>query len=133
MRWLIDVGLVAGGSALGGLARWSVALVASRWFGTALPLATFLVNIVGSFLLGWLLTVLHEQKPVLNFLGVRPEQLRLAIAVGFTGGLTTFSTFEWESYGLIRDRTGLSIVYMSGSLLLGLTAVRCGVLLARAM
>ena len=57
MRIFMPIVLVAVGSSLGGLARWGVSVAAARLFGTALPYATFIINISGSLFLGWLLTV----------------------------------------------------------------------------
>jgi len=55
------------------------------------------------------------------------------IAVGFTGSYTTFSTFEYEAHGLLRDGDGLlGMTYLMGSVFLGLLAVRLGMVLAQA-
>jgi CrcB protein len=56
------------------------------------------------------------------------------MAVGFTGAYTTFSTFEWEAHGLLRDgETTAGTLYLVGSVLAGLLAVRLGVALGRMM
>ncbi|MEW6298932.1 MAG: CrcB family protein [Thermodesulfobacteriota bacterium] len=130
MRWLVQIGLVALGSACGGVARWGVAAAVGRCCGTTFPFGTFLVNITGSFFLGWFLTVLAERLGDGTWL--RPDDLRLMVAVGFTGSFTTFSTFEYESHGLLRDGDGLAaMTYIFLSVLLGLLAVRLGILTAR--
>jgi fluoride exporter len=132
MRVLMQMGLVALGSAVGGLARWGIGLGAARWFGTAFPYGTLVINVTGSLFLGWVLTVLSERTTQSAVAWLRPDDLRLAIAVGFTGAYTTFSTFEWESNGLLKDGESLAAtIYLLGSVLLGLLAVRCGILLAR--
>lgn len=124
--------LVALGSALGGIARWSVGLACARFLGTAFPYGTLIINLTGCLFLGWIMTVLSERETGNVVAWLRPDDLRLAIAVGFTGAYTTFSTFEWESQGLLRDGHGwAATVYLVGSLVLGLLAVRCGILLAR--
>lgn len=134
MHLLVQAGLVALGSACGGLARWGVVTTAGRWLGTALPYGTFAVNILGSLFLGWFLTILADRSLLSSSHWLRPDELRLALAVGFTGSFTTFSTFEWEAHGLFRDGDGLAGTgYILGSVLFGLLAVRAGVLLARAM
>ena len=131
MQLLMQVGLVALGSAVGGVTRWGVGWAAARFLGAAFPFGTLLINVSGSFFLGWFLTVLGERSDGRLF-GLGADGLRLAVAVGFTGAFTTFSTFEWESHELLRDGDGLAAtVYMFGSLLLGLAAVRLGMLLAR--
>ena len=132
MRVLTQIGLVALGSALGGLARWGVATAAARWLGTAFPWGTFVINLSGSLFLGWFLTVLSARFSAGGGGWLRPDDLRLLVAVGFTGAYTTFSTFEYESHELLRDGDGLAaMTYLFGSVFLGLVAVRFGILLAR--
>ena len=64
--------------------------------------------------------------------GLRADDLRLLLAVGFAGAYTTFSTFEWEAHGLLRNGNGLaSSLYMLSSVIVGLIAIRVGILLAR--
>lgn len=131
MQPLVQVGLVAFGSACGGLLRWTVGVAAARWLGTALPYGTFFINITGSLFLGWLSTVLIERE-LGTSLNWNADALRLAVGVGFTGAYTTFSTFEWETYTLVRDGQGLAgFAYMAASMVAGLASVRLGVALAR--
>ncbi len=131
MRILVQIGLVAFGSALGGLARWGVGLAAARWLGTAFPWGTFAINVSGSLFLGWFATLLSERLSPGDGAWLRAEDLRLLVAVGFTGAYTTFSTFEVEAHGLLRDGDGLAgTAYLFASVFLGLLAVRLGVLLA---
>jgi CrcB protein len=131
VRVLIQIGLVAFGSALGGLTRWGVTLAAARWLGTAFPWGTLAINVSGSLFLGWFMTYLGGR--LLQGVGwLDADALRLMIAVGFTGAYTTFSTFEYETHGLLRDGRGLDAsLYLAGSVFLGLAAVRLGVVLAR--
>ena len=119
------LGIVAVGGACGAVARyWIGGWVASRWPGH-LPLGTILVNLSGSFLLGWALTALPR-------LSAHPEPLRLFLGVGFLGAYTTFSTFEYETLRLLEEgriRSGLLNIALS--LLLGLLAVWIGASLGR--
>lgn len=122
------------GSAGGGLLRWSIGLMAARLLGTALPYGTFFINITGSIFLGWFLTVLAERTIVANQSWIHVDDLRLMVAVGFTGAHTTFSTFEWESNNLLRDGESFwGTMYIVASVVLGLLGVRVGVALARFM
>ncbi len=131
MRLLFQIVLVAVGGALGSLLRWGVSAAAGRWLGTAFPWGTFLINISGSLFLGWFATVLTERLLPTEGLWLRPDDLRLMVAVGFTGAYTTFSTFEYESHKLLQEGEGLwSITYLFASVFLGLVAVRAGVYLA---
>lgn len=131
MRLLMQIGLVSLGSACGGLARWGVASAAARLLGTALPFGTFFINMTGSLFLGWFSTVMAERLTGGPFRWLHPDDLRLMVAVGFTGAYTTFSTYEWEAHGLVRDGETLAgFGYLVASMMLGLLAVRLGVLLA---
>lgn len=132
MRLLVQVGLVAFGSALGGLLRWGVTAYAARLLGTAFPWGTLFINVSGSLFLGWFSTMLFDRLILSETAWLRPDDLRLMLAVGFTGAYTTFSTFEYETHGLLRDGDGLAgMTYLFASVFLGLLAVRFGVLLAR--
>ncbi len=108
---------------LGVLARFGL----DRWFGPSLdsfPKATFLINIVGSFIAG-LIYVLAERKDI-------PPLLQLGLLVGFCGGFTTFSAYALQAFQMIdRDRAGLALFYLLVSPVLGLAAAAIPVMLAR--
>jgi CrcB protein len=132
VKILTEAAFVVVGSSLGGLTRWAVATAASRLSGTIFPIGTFLINIAGSLFIGWFLTVLSQRLLLSESRWIHPEQLRLLVAVGFTGSFTTFSTFEYESYSLLRDGESASaLLYIVGSVAVGLIAVRMGVQLAQ--
>lgn len=132
MHAVVQAGLVAFGGALGSLLRWGVAVAFARWFGTAFPWGTFFINITGSLFLGWFSTMLADRLLANGAGWIRPDDLRLMIAVGFTGAYTTFSTFEYESNQLLQDGAGWkAFAYLIGSVVLGLIAVRLGAMLAR--
>jgi len=132
MRLLFQILLVALGSAAGGLSRWGVAAAAGRLLGTSFPFGTLLINVSGSLFIGWFFTLVSERLPLGEGAWLRPDDLRLLVAVGFTGAYTTFSTFEWEASSLARDgESVLATVYLVGSVALGLVAVRLGIALAR--
>ena len=134
MRLLFQIAIVALGSAAGGLLRWGVGSGAARLLGTRLPYGTFLINVSGSLFLGWFATILADRLPLSEHSWLRTDDLRLMIAVGFTGAYTTFSTFEWEASGLFRDGEQLAgTLYLVVSVVAGLLAVRLGILLARFM
>lgn len=128
---MLQISLVAFGSALGGVLRWIVSMVAARWLGTEFPFGTLIINLVGSFILGWFLQFISELPPDYAIAWFGREELRLAIAVGFIGAFTTFSTFEWESHALLCEGSGwASITYLIGSVVLGLLAIQLGVMLS---
>jgi CrcB protein len=128
---LVKVGLVAFGSAVGGLARWGVGLLAARLFGIAFPWGTFAINVTGCLFLGWFGTLLGDG--LLQGVGwIDADGLRLMLAVGFVGAYTTFSTFEYESDKMLREGDSfLGWTYIFLSVFVGLAAVRLGVFLAR--
>lgn len=88
------------------------------------PFGTFVINISGSFLIGLLMTLLTERlQPHPNW--------RLLLVVGFLGGYTTFSSFEWETLSLVKDGgRWLGLLNVLGSVLLGYAAVWLGSLIA---
>lgn len=88
--------IIAAGAALGANARYLVNLWAASRFGADFPYGTLLVNITGSFILGFLLAVSTER------FDLSPE-MRLLLATGFLGSYTTFSSYAVESLNLWRD------------------------------
>ncbi|WP_010582578.1 fluoride efflux transporter CrcB [Schlesneria paludicola] len=131
MRTWFQILLVAFGSAAGGLTRWGIGIYATRWLGTSFPWATFLINVSGCLFLGWFSIVITERVEFAKLPWITREELKLMLAVGFTGAYTTFSTFELETFSLFRDGSSWkAIAYLISSLIAGLLAVRLGVLLA---
>jgi CrcB protein len=123
--WLPYI-LVGAGGFVGANARFLVARAAGALFETRFPLGTFVINISGSFLLGILGAIVARK--------VLPgsEAARLALGVGFLGAFTTFSTFEFETHALLEDGSWLTAaVNMFASLLVGLIAVRAGIVVAK--
>lgn len=117
---------IAAGGALGSLARYWVGSAVANRLGTKFPYGTFIINITACLIIGFALTLL----------GKRPEfspAWRFLIPIGFVGAYSTFSTFEWETFSTLQ--TGafmMAALYVVLSCVLGLAAVWCGVLLARA-
>lgn len=119
--------LVGFGGFLGAIVRYLVATWAARRFGLTFPWGTFAVNISGSFILGFFATLSAR-------LGWA-DGWRLFVAVGFVGAYTTFSTFEWETLGLLADakRVGAAALNIVGSVAAGLLAAFLGAALARVL
>ncbi|MCA9866639.1 MAG: fluoride efflux transporter CrcB [Anaerolineae bacterium] len=88
--------VIAAGAALGANARYLVNLWAAGRFGADFPYGTLLVNITGSFILGFLLALSTDR------FDLSPET-RLLLATGFLGSYTTFSSYAVESLNLWRD------------------------------
>jgi fluoride exporter len=128
---LTQAGFVALGSVAGGLLRWLIGVGVARWLGPAFPWGTFFINISSCVFLGWFLTVLQDRLAG-GLAWISRDNLRLLVAVGFTGTYSTFSTFEYEAHVLLRDGADFkAAAYVFASVALGLLAVMLGVLLAR--
>jgi fluoride exporter len=124
MRTIVAIA-VAG--ALGALARYGLDGAVSRRFPTAFPWGTFVVNISGALVLGFLVTVMTEQLTTAPW-------LRSVLAIGFLGAYTTFSTLQYETYRLLEDGAlGLAAATVGGSAVAGLVAVCLGVVAGRAL
>jgi CrcB protein len=121
MKLLIQYLAIGGAGFFGAIARHVVNIVCRQCFGTAFPVGTFLINISGSLFLGWFMTVVGHRVTI-------SETTRLAIAVGFVGAYTTFSTFMYESDALLHRGAEIrAMLNLLGSLIVGLAAVRLGV------
>jgi CrcB protein len=118
--------LVGAGGFLGAIARFLMARWVFYLVDTRFPLGTFVINISGSFLLGVLATIAGQK------LFANAEALQLALGVGFLGAFTTFSTFEFETHTLLANGAWMiAAANMFASLLVGLAAVRAGIVVAR--
>ena len=112
---MVEMAWIAAGGFLGAVTRYlMVAFVSARW-PAKLPLGTLLVNLLGSFLLGWIASS-GWSEPFVLFLGT-----------GFMGAFTTFSTFKLEILNLFkRDEGKASLLYMGLTYLLGIGAAWLG-------
>lgn len=121
MNYLV-IGL---GGFAGAVSRYVVALwVGERW-GRSFPMGTMVVNVSGCFLIGLLMTVFLEKSMV-------SPQWRSFLVVGFLGAYTTFSAFEYETGGLLKDG---ELLYAALNVMLsvaaGFAALKLGEVLAR--
>lgn len=114
------------GSAVGGLLRYAIA----RWMepvSAGFPWGTFLVNVVGCFVIGYFGTLTLE--------GGRYEasaNVRLFVMVGICGGFTTFSSFSLQTFERLRSGAwGVAMVYVVASVVVCLGAVTAGHMLAK--
>ena len=108
---------VALGSAFGGVARYFVSKIITAQAAGMFPWGTFVVNVVGCFIIGLVYGFLDRG-------GVMSENTRLFLTVGFCGGFTTFSTFAYESAELLKNgHTGIAFAYVVSSIVLGVAAI----------
>ncbi|MDD8017613.1 MAG: fluoride efflux transporter CrcB [Bacteroidota bacterium] len=110
MEKFLFIGL---GGFLGSIARYWLATAVYKSLGESFPYGTLSVNIIGCFMIGFLMTVFEER-----FLAL-PE-LRLFLVVGILGGFTTFSSFSYETIALLRAGN-----FLYGSLNVLLSVVVC--------
>lgn len=119
--------LVAIGGMLGAIARYWLGGVLSQRWPLALPVETLVINVSGSFLLGFLTSAGIEY-------GVISQPWRLAFGVGFLGAYTTFSTWQVESLRLLQQgSTRFAVLNLSVSVALELLAAWTGYWLGRAV
>lgn len=80
----------------GGLTRYYLSGWIYSLFGRSFPYGTLTVNIIGAYLIGVILELSLRSTLI-------PETLRIGLTVGFLGGLTTFSTFSYETFKLLEE------------------------------
>jgi len=115
---------LAVGGGVGANTRHWVNLWVREWAGIGFPWGTFLINVSGSFAIGYLAMTLERW--------VRLPELRLMVITGFLGGYTTFSAYSLETLLLWeRGEPIRALVYLGGSALTGFAAVTLGVIVGR--
>jgi CrcB protein len=117
--------VVGAGGFLGAIARYAVGVWIESFWRRDFPLATFLVNVSGCFILGFFLAIATERMNI-------SPMMRLLVATGFVGAYTTFSTFEYETQRLTTTGAfGWALVNVLASVAIGYAAVQLGVMLGR--
>lgn len=115
------------GGGIGAVSRFLISLNLTKIYNINLPLATFLVNIIGSFTIGFLYILFMEKTDL-------TPALKLALTVGFCGGLTTFSTFSLELFEMISHQQFMqAAIYALLSVLVCLAMTGIGVYCAKLM
>lgn len=121
----MEVLVVAIGGAIGSAARYLTSGWAAARFGVDFPYGTLMVNVIGCFIIGVFMTLATERLIISPY-------WRLFIAVGFLGGLTTFSSFSYETIRLLQEAGMLRAFYNVGlNILIGFTATLLGIGAAR--
>ena len=119
--------IISLGAILGANARYWVGGWAAERFGTTFPYGTLIINLTGSLILGFFITLVTDRFLV-------DPRWRLLVAIGFLGAYTTFSTYTYESVNLILSgQVWMGLLDLFGSSILGATAVTAGILLGRAL
>ena len=120
---------IAIGSALGGMARYGCSGLAARLISETFPWGTLIVNVLGSFIIGFFATLTGPDGRV--YVGSLTRQF---VLIGFCGGYTTFSSFSIQTLNLMEDGEWLrATANIGGSVVLCLLAVWIGSLLASSL
>lgn len=115
------------GGGLGAVSRYGIS-VAMRNYCFDFPFATLVVNVIGSLILGFVVALFWNKMPD----SALHDTVKMAVTVGFCGGLTTFSTFSWEAFDLIKNgEMLLAMLYVLLSVLVCILAVSFGVFLSK--
>ena len=121
---VLKIFLIALFGAVGTLARYGLQGVVQIRMGGTFPYGTLLINLTGCFFLGLI------GQFTLNRMVISPDW-RIAIAVGFFGGYTTFSSFGWETAKMLEDGEWLrASTYVATSVVIGLFLSVAGIRLA---
>ena len=124
---MVKLFAVALGGSIGAATRYLVSTWAAERFGSDFPYGTLIVNVVGCFIIGACLVLVTERV-------IANPYWRLIVAVGFLGGLTTFSSFGYETLKMVEDSQLLWAAYnIMANVLFGLLATWLGMTAARAI
>jgi CrcB protein len=120
--------LVGAGGALGAMSRYGVGVLVGRVLPMSFPLATLLINIIGSFAMGVFVGLMARLLPTWQ------ADARLFVAVGILGGFTTFSSFSLDAIVLLeRGELWQAMAYVLLSVVLCLVGLYLGLLVTRGM
>ncbi len=116
---------IAIGGAIGSVLRYLTTVFVSKYWSNHFPLATFITNVLGCFLIGLIIGILEKNN-------LSNSNLKWLLITGFCGGFTTFSTFGHENYSLFTNNNSLlAFSYIALSIILGLFAIWLGLFVSK--
>lgn len=120
MKNIVLIGL---GGAVGSVIRFVLGLFVKKYWGLSFPLGTFIVNLIGCFLIGMLIAYFQKNNN---------DSMKLLLITGFCGGFTTFSSFTAESIELMQNnQISVSLLYIGASICIGLLATWAGIFIMK--
>ncbi|MBF0515839.1 MAG: fluoride efflux transporter CrcB [Nitrospirae bacterium] len=124
---MTDYLIIGIGGFLGAISRYALAMWITDKWGRVFPLGTFAINVSGSFLIGLVMSILAARNII-------DPQWRLFTVVGFLGGYTTFSAFEFEIGSLLKQGESFTaMLYVLLSVIVGFIALRIGDVVGKAI
>lgn len=122
---MMELVVVAIGGAIGSVSRYLLGNLIQRNFGGSFPMGTFLINILGCFLMGLCMSALVESE-------LENTTWRLFLCIGLLGGFTTFSSFGYDALTMLsKGKTIMAGMYAGCSVVGGLFAAMTGMLVAK--
>ena len=122
---LATVIAIAIGAIPGALSRYYITIWLAQWLGTDFPFGTFFINLSGSLLMGFIVTLASRQL-------IPSANLQLLITTGFLGSYTTFSTYALDTSVLLQSGSRIkALLYWLGSVVLGGIFLEIGMILGR--
>lgn len=124
---MLDIVVVAIGGAIGSVSRYLIGNFISKNYHGSFPMGTFLINILGCFLMGFFMSALIQKE-------LTDTTWRLFLCVGLLGGFTTYSSFGYEALTMMtQGKTLMAGMYAGCSIVVGLFAAITGMLVAKVL